>query len=160
MPTSFTTLLSNKSAQIREETLDRIVDSAADQDAGHPPLVSRPSLSARAGSALSHLSTEGLLETLAARKDLGSDVTDAISEDVRRRLGDAGVDSNDDEPASEKVRRLFAEQRLTESDVKAAMLRGDRQFAIEAIAVLGCTAGPAVRRAFSLASAKGVAALS
>ena len=123
-------------------------------------MVSRPSLSARAGSALSHLSTEGLLETLAARKDLGSDVTDAISEDVRRRLGDAGVDSNDDEPASEKVRRLFAEQRLTESDVKAAMLRGDRQFVIEEIAVLGGTAGPAVRKAFSLASAKGVAALS
>ncbi|MFT5487070.1 MAG: hypothetical protein ACI9MU_001987, partial [Alphaproteobacteria bacterium] len=48
-----TTLLSNKSAQIREETLDRIVDSAADQDAWHAPLVARPSLSARAGSALS-----------------------------------------------------------------------------------------------------------
>jgi hypothetical protein len=50
-----------------------------------------------------------LLETLAARKDLGPDVTDAISEGVRRRLGDAGVDSDDDEPASEKVLRLFAE---------------------------------------------------
>ena len=45
----------------------------------------------------------------AARKNLGPDVTDAISEGVRRRLGDAGVDSDDDEPASEKVRRLFAE---------------------------------------------------
>jgi uncharacterized protein (DUF2336 family) len=49
MPTSFTTLLSNKSAQIREETLDRIVDSAADQDAWHPLLVARSSLSARPG---------------------------------------------------------------------------------------------------------------
>ncbi|MFT7569430.1 MAG: hypothetical protein ACI9JL_000449 [Paracoccaceae bacterium] len=155
-----TTLLSNKSAQIREETLDRIVDSAADQDAWHAPLVARPSLSARAGSALSRFVTEALLETLAARKDLDTSVTDAIGEGVRRRLGDAGVDSDDDEPASEKVRRLYAEQRLTESDVKAAMLRGDRQFVIEAIAVLGETAGPAVRKAFSLASAKGVAALS
>ena len=40
------------------------------------------------------------------------------------------------------------------------MLRGDRQFVIEAIAVLGGTDLPAVRKAFSLASAKGVAALS
>jgi GGDEF domain-containing protein len=47
-----------------------------------------------------------------------------------------------------------------ESHLKAAMLRGDRQFVIEAIAVLGETDVPAVRKAFSLASAKGVAALS
>jgi hypothetical protein len=50
MPTSFTTLLSNKSAQIREETLDRIVDSAADQDAWHPLLVA--GLLSRRGQAL------------------------------------------------------------------------------------------------------------
>lgn len=154
-----TTLLSNNSAQIREETLDRIVDSAADQDVWHAPLVARPSLSARAGSALSRFVTETLLETLAARKDLDPSVTDAIGEGVRRRLGDAAVESDDEEPAAEKVRRLFAEQRLTESDVKAAMLRGDRQFVIEAIAVLGETGSPAVRKAFSLASAKGVSAL-
>lgn len=155
-----TTLLSNKSAQIREETLDSIVDGAADQDEWHAPLVARPSLSARAGSALSRFVTETLLETLAARKDLGPDVADAIGEGVRRRLGDAGVNAEDEEPAADKVRRLFAEQRLTESDVKAAMLRGDRQFAIEAIAVLGEMDGPAVRKAFSLASAKGVVAMS
>lgn len=155
-----TTLLSNKSAQIREETLDRIVDGAADQDVWHAPLVARPSLSARAGTALSRFVTESLLETLAARKDLAPGVTDAIGEGVRRRLGDAGVDGEDGEPADEKVRRLYAEQRLTESDVKAAMLRGDRQFVFEAIAVLGETDGAAVRKAFSLASAKGVAALS
>ena len=155
-----TTLLSNKSAQIREETLDQIVDSAADRDEWHAPLVARPSLSARAGSALSRFVTEALLETLAARKDLDPSVTDAIGEGVRQRLGDAGGDDEDEESAAEKVRRLHAENRLTESDVKAAMLRGDRQFVIEAIAVLGETDVPAVRKAFSLASAKGVAALS
>tara|TARA_R110002072_G_scaffold1083_35_gene8886 strand:- start:741 stop:2000 length:1260 start_codon:yes stop_codon:yes gene_type:complete len=155
-----TTLLSNTSAQIREETLDRIVDGAADRDAWHAPLVARPSLSARAGSALSRFVTDALLETLAARKDLDPAVTDAIGEGVRRRLGDGEADTDDEEPASEKVRRLFAEQRLTESDVKAAMMRGDRQFVIEAIAALGGVAVPAVRKAFSLASAKGVAALS
>lgn len=152
------TLLSNKSAQIREETLDSIVDGAADQDTWHAPLVARPSLSARAGSALSRFVTESLLETLSKRKDLGPEVADAIGEGVRRRLGDDAA-AGDEESASDKVRRLFAEQRLTESDVKAAMLRGDRQFAIEAIAVLSEIAVPAVRKAFSLASAKGVAAM-
>lgn len=154
-----TTLLSNNSAQIREETLDSLVDNAADREAWHAPLVARPSLSARAGSALSRFVTDALLETLIARKDLDPDVTNAIGEGVRRRLGDAEVDSEDEEPPAEKVRRLFAEQRLTESDVKAAMLRGDRQFVIEAIAVLAEIPGPAARKAFSLASAKGVTAI-
>jgi hypothetical protein len=155
-----TTLLSNRSAQIREETLDKIVDSAADRDEWHAPLVARPSLSARAGSALSRFVTDTLLETLAAREDLDPSVADAIGDGVRRRLADRGTGGEDEESASEKVGRLYAEKRLTESDVKAAMLRGDRHFVIEAISVLGETDPAAVRKAFSLASAKGVAAMS
>jgi len=48
-----TTLLSNKSTQVREETLDRLVDSAADVNAWHAPLVARPALSAGAVTSLS-----------------------------------------------------------------------------------------------------------
>ena len=153
-----TTLLSNKSAQIREETLDKLIDNASDRDEWHAPLVARPSLSARAGAALTRFVTDALLETLKARKDLDPSVTDAIDEGVRRRLVDTG--GEDEESAAEKVARLYAEKRLTESDVKAALLRGDRQFVIEAVAVLGETDVAAVRKAFSLASAKGVAAMS
>jgi len=57
-----TTLLSNKSAQIREETLDRLVDGAADVDTWHSPLVAHPTLSAGAVSSLSRFVTESLLE--------------------------------------------------------------------------------------------------
>ena len=153
-----TTLLSNKSAQIREETLDKLIDNASDRDEWHAPLVARPTLSARAGAALTRFVTDALLETLKARKDLDPSVTDAIDEGVRRRLVDTG--GEDEESAAEKVARLYAEKRLTESDVKAALLRGDRQFVIEAVAVLGETDVAAVRKAFSLASAKGVAAMS
>ena len=57
-----TTLLSNKSAQIREETLDRLVDGAADVDTWHSQLVAHPTLSAGAVSSLSRFVTESLLE--------------------------------------------------------------------------------------------------
>jgi len=155
-----TTLLSNKSAQIREETLDRLVDSAADVNAWHAPLVARPALSAGAVTSLSRFVAESLLEKLKARKDLDPEVTEAIGEGVRRRMGsaaDAGTD--DPESAADKVRRLVAEKKLNEAAVKAAMLRGDRQFVIEAVAVLGEIGPAAVRKAFSLASAKGVVAM-
>lgn len=155
-----TTLLSNKSAQIREATLDRLVDAAADVDAWHAPLVARPTLSAGAVSSLSRFVAESLLEKLKARKDLDPEVTVAIGEGVRRRMGSAADDGADDpESAADKVRRLLAEKKLDEAAVKAAMLRGDRQFVIEAVAVLGEIGSAAVRKAFSLASAKGVVAM-
>ena len=155
-----TTLLSNKSAQIREATLDRLVDAAADVDAWHAPLVARPTLSAGAVSSLSRFVAESLLEKLKARKDLDPEVTAAIGEGVRRRMGSAADDGADDpESAADKVRRLLAEKKLDEAAVKAAMLRGDRQFVIEAVAVLGEIGSAAVRKAFSLASAKGVVAM-
>ena len=87
-------------------------------------------------------------------------MTEAIGEGVRRRIGGAGeAEADDPESAADKVRRLFAEKKLNEAAVKAAMLRGDRQFVIEAAAVLGEITSPAVRKAFTLASAKGVAAM-
>ena len=152
--------MSNKSAQIREATLDRLVDAAADVDAWHAPLVARPTLSAGAVSSLSRFVAESLLEKLKARKDLDPEVTAAIGEGVRRRMGSAADDGADDpESAADKVRRLLAEKKLDEAAVKAAMLRGDRQFVIEAVAVLGEIGSAAVRKAFSLASAKGVVAM-
>ncbi len=159
---AITTLLSNKSAQIREETLDRLVDGAADIDDWHTPLVARPSLSAHAVTSLSRFVTEALLEKLKARKDLDPAVAQAIGEGMRRRLGNGGgADSaaEDPESAIDKVRRLLAEKNLEDRAFKAATLRGVRQFVIEAVAVLGQLGTPAVRKAFSLASAKGVAAM-
>jgi hypothetical protein len=110
---AITTLLSNKSAQIREETLDRLVDGAADIDDWHTPLVARPSLSAHAVTSLSRFVTEALLEKLKARKDLDPAVAQAIGEGMRRRLGNGGgADSaaEDPESAIDKVRRLLAEK--------------------------------------------------
>jgi uncharacterized protein (DUF2336 family) len=159
---AITTLLSNDSAQIREETLDRLVDDAADVDEWHVPLVARPALSARAVTSLSRFVTESLLEKLMARKDLDPAVVETIGEGVRRRLGKDAADdgaAEDPESASDKVRRLLGEKKLDEAAVKAAMLRGDRQFVIEAVAVLSEIPSPAVRKVFSLASAKGVTAM-
>tara|TARA_R110002126_G_scaffold12418_2_gene54116 strand:- start:566 stop:1834 length:1269 start_codon:yes stop_codon:yes gene_type:complete len=159
---AITTLLSNESAQIREETLDRLVDGAADIDDWHSPLVARPSLSAHAVTSLSRFVTDALLEKLMARDDLDPAVTEAIGEGVRRRLAkdDPGPGAAEDpESATDKAQRLFSENELDEGEVKAAMLRGDRQFVIEAVALLGETGAQAVRKAFSLASAKGVTAL-
>ncbi|MGB0632348.1 MAG: DUF2336 domain-containing protein [Alphaproteobacteria bacterium] len=154
---AITSLLSNKSAQIRKETLDRLVGDAAEVTAWHAPLVARPSLSAMAATALSRFVTDTLLDELLDRDDLDPTVTEAIGENMRRRIGDA--QSEVTESDREKVQRLHLDGKLDEVVVKSAVMRGERVFVVEAIASLGRLDTAVVQKAFSLASAKGVAAM-
>ncbi|MEX2454532.1 MAG: DUF2336 domain-containing protein [Rhodospirillaceae bacterium] len=155
------TLLGNRSAQIREDTLDRLVAGAADVEAWHEPLVDRPSLSLRAADALSRFVADALLEKLAHRTDLDPAVLRSVGEKVRRRTGaPPGSGSGEErETAEERVRRLHAGGALTEAAVKAAMMRGERSFVLEAISALGGLPSAVVQKAFALGASKGVAAV-
>lgn len=156
-------LLSNRGAHIREETLDRLVEGAADVEAWHAPLVARPALSQAAAKTLSRYVAEDLLERLLDREDLDPATIEAIGNGVRRRLGADGEDAaetGDRETAEERVSRLHRSGALSEDEIRSAMMRGERSFVIEAIAVLGGLKRAVVQKAFTLASAKGVAAVS
>jgi uncharacterized protein (DUF2336 family) len=65
-------LLANESAQIREETLDRIIEQAAKVKAWQAPLVERPSLSPSAASRLARFVEGPLAEKLARRSGVGT----------------------------------------------------------------------------------------
>ncbi|HWA50619.1 MAG TPA: DUF2336 domain-containing protein, partial [Dongiaceae bacterium] len=65
-----TRLLENGSAQIREDTLDRILDHAPKQPAWHAPLVERPKLPQNAMRRLAEFVSRSLLEVLQKRPDL------------------------------------------------------------------------------------------
>lgn len=153
-----TTLLANRGAQIREETLDRLVDGAADIESWHAPLVARPALSPRAARTLSRFVADALLDDLVSRSDLAPEVVEDIAGNVRRRIGDA-PDSEMRETAEERVRRMAAAGTLNEDEVRSAMMRGERTFVLEAISALGGLPVAVVQKAFSLATAKGVAAV-
>ncbi len=79
-------LLVNPSAQIREETLDRIIDRAAHNEPWHGPLVRRPKLPARAAARLATFVADSLLQVLQTRTDLGPDAARQVAESVRHRL--------------------------------------------------------------------------
>lgn len=158
---AITALLRNDSAQIREETLDRIIDRAPPVIDWHEPLVSWPSLSARAAAALARFVTDALVEKLLARTDLDPSATEAIGDSVRRRLAPDG-ETGDEEPretASQRARRLYEAGALDEAEISAALGRGERAFVVEALALLGDIHAGVVQKAFSLASAKGVTAV-
>jgi len=79
-------LLGNDSAQIREETLDRIVDQAPGQPGWHGPLVQRPRLHTDAARRIADIVSGSLLVELKKRADFDDETMSAIDSVIQRRL--------------------------------------------------------------------------
>jgi uncharacterized protein (DUF2336 family) len=160
-------LLGNPSAQIREETLDRLADRAADIEAWHRPMVERPQLSARTAQKLARFVAANLLQTLAARQDLDSDAVAAVAAVVSRRIGEIEDEGGkgeakrdaDEAAAVQRVRALHAAGQLTETAVDTALSSGDYAFVTAALAVLSELPPKAVRKVIYTKSAKGMVAV-
>ncbi len=71
-------LLANSSASIRDATLDLLISQSRVHQDWHDPLVSRPTLSVKAATALSSIVATQLLSKLLARTDLPTDTAAAI----------------------------------------------------------------------------------
>jgi len=83
-------LLGNESAQIREQTLDTIIDRAPNHESWHEPLVKRPQLPPRGVTRLARFVADSLLDVLHRRQDLDDDTLSAVKEEVHRRLEGGG----------------------------------------------------------------------
>lgn len=158
-----TALLSNSSAQIREETLDALVDQAPEVEDWHFPLVARPALSARAIGRLAGFVADSLLERLRRREDIDPETAEAVAVAVRDRLGGAGRHAKDESEPTEdmatKAKRFHAEGKLDAETIMKALTRGERDFVSMALALKADLTHETVQKAVSLQSAKGVTAI-
>lgn len=84
-------LLQNHSAQIREDTLDRILDQAARIPVWHEALVERPTLPMKAVKRLAEFVGRSLLELLQQRPDLDPATAKDVAKLVQRRLEAEGA---------------------------------------------------------------------
>lgn len=158
-------LLGNASAQIREETLDKILDEAADVEPWHAPLVKRPKLPASAAGRLARFVADSLLTMLANRQDLDEETATAVRNVVQKRLEDGtaspaalagaepkgldkkrekaepkGLDAEERpkteiEKAMEVAQALMDKGELNEAAIEGAALEGNAKTAIAGLAV-------------------------
>lgn len=165
-------LLANPSAQIREETLDLLVDRAADYESWHAPLVHRPQLSGRAATRLARFVADNLLKVLDRRPDFPPETKAAVAAVVRRRVEEAsagmvefrrGRGGDKEGQAAETVlghvRRLSEENTLTDAIVLDALSAGDVEFVICALAVRAGVSVERVHKIVDTQSPKGMVAL-
>lgn len=160
-------LLGNASAQIREETLDRIVERAPAEKSWHAPLVRRPKLSARSASRIAEFVADSLLDLLRKRNDLDPETTKAVSAAVKRRLDAAATEEDDEDAApaaprdggAERAARLHAEGKLDDDAIARGVAAGERGFVVAALALRSKLAADVVRAMLAAGSAKAVVAL-
>ncbi len=158
-------LLANGSAQIREDTLDFIIDRAPNHLVWHEPLVMRPKLSPRAVQRLASFVAMNLLDRVQKRLDLDDEtlvaVADAVekrlAEDTKQRLAEPQWAEKDDLDA--QIERLFKTGGLNAKALEKALAQGEKRFVLKALAKLGGVPVQTVNRIVSNRSAKAVVAL-
>lgn len=152
-----TALLGNKSAQIREETLDELVDRGERVSAWHKPLVVRPSLSARAIRRLTEYVTDSLLAVLALRDDLAPEMARELAAKVRKGL-DQELEP-DGASGSDRSCPDAGMDGIDEAAIWRALSKGRREFVVAAIAAKSGIPQGVVDKIVSLSSAKGIVAV-
>jgi uncharacterized protein (DUF2336 family) len=169
-------LLANSSAQIREETLDSIIDKAVDVTQWQGPLVGRPTLSSAAASKLASFVADNLLDILMQRKDLDEKTGEKVRQVVRQRLEEDSdkkaqrKKSNDKDKKPETkdekketpmdmAQRLSREGRLDEKAISESMKAGGNKFVISALSVLSGVPFRTVQKAIATQSVKGIVAI-
>ncbi len=147
-------LLSNESAQIREETLDRLVEQAPTVMAWHEPLVERSGLPTHAIRKLAGFVAETLVGRLQARADLDEATAELVAQELRRRLERADVGPETEDALAEKVAAMHAAGKLTEEALLEAVTLGERSFMRHALARLAGLTPQVVEKVLLAGSAK------
>ncbi len=155
-------LLSNRSAQIREATLDALIVRARGHADWHEPLVHRPGLSPRAARALADIVANHLVEVLAKRTDLPAELATELRQRLAQLLDDGMPPPRGNPTKDEALAEAQALARAGELSENAALVAARDGNACLAAALLAVAAGvpvSVVERAASLQSAKGLASL-
>lgn len=168
--TAVAALLGNRGAQIREETLDRLIEQSSTNILWQSPLAARPKLSSAAASKLALVLADNLLEKFSKRTDLDAATLSAVKGAVHQRLtgGPAAAparkpmtssDPMRDDPPMDMIREMHAGGRLDAGTLTRALQSNDLLFTVGALVVRAGVDVGIVRRIVTEKNAKAIVAL-
>ena len=165
-------LLSNHGAQIRETTLDDLVNRAEDIDLWRAPICGRPTLSDFAVGHLSEFVDEDLRKELTARDDLSDDENDnLIAGKLKQNLNAKiePIELETDPPGSwaflraelplKNVKAIYLKNGLTADIINRALESQDYGFVLAALIIKAKCDENTARKIFSEKSVKGIVGL-
>ena len=152
-------LLTNPHAAIREQTLDKLVETAGSIEELHAPLTLRADLSLRTIRRLASFVGTVLLESLIARGGLDEDTRIFLNRRLRTRLREGDGRKSADMDAVKMVSLAVYEGYLDGEFVEEVAENGNKEAVIVALATLARVPPQAVRRILDAHSAKAIVAL-
>lgn len=158
-PATITALLGNRTAAIRESTLDALVVQAAERTAWQEPLVRRPDLPPRSALALARFVAEELLGALVERPGLPAEFAARIRGAVAARLAGAPRPGETAEDAASRAGILLRAGALDDAAMLRASRGGDTPFVTAALAGLAAVPQSTVEHAVVTRCSKSLAGL-
>ena len=152
-----TSLLKNDSAQIREETLDGLIEKAPKNRSWQRPLVERPLLSLNGIRKLAAFVSESLLDCLRQRPELDDETAEMIAELVESRFGGEGEEGECQ--AAQRASELHAAGELNQEILSDAVSSGDHDLVRHGIAKLMDASVELVEKVLANRAPKAITAL-
>ncbi|MBL4666188.1 MAG: DUF2336 domain-containing protein [Sneathiella sp.] len=122
-------LLANKSARIREETLDQMINQAEGIETLHEPLVMRVDLSLRAMRRIAGFVAASLVEKLVEKNNLSPEIEKELKKKVRSRIEDGdGISIEDDGKEEKRAEKMWSAGRLNEETMLDAVTNREITF--------------------------------
>jgi len=153
-------LLANPDAQVREETLNKIIEQAENIRDWHQPLVMRVDLSQRAIRRIASFVGAALVEMLGENHKLDGETRTYLNQQLRHRI-DAGEEAHrsEEDQAAGEVEAARLKGKLDDGFVDGAAEAGKREVVVLALASLAHVPVETVRKILQFRSAKPITAL-
>ncbi len=153
------TLLTNENAQIRESTLDSIIDQAEDIQALHHPLVSRASLSLRAIKRIAGFVAASLVDQLIDAYDLDPDLADDLLSRARARISEQGPDQEKKDSLARKAADFFEKGLLDDVFLENLVKNRQRELLFHCLSHMAQMPVRSIRKIIGCKKARRVVAL-
>jgi len=153
------TLLTNENAQIRESTLDSIVDQAEDIQALHRPLVSRASLSLRTIKRIAGFVAASLVDQLIDAYDLDPDLADDLLSRARARISEQGPDQEKKDSLARKAADFFEKGLLDDVFLENLVKNRQRELLFHCLSHMAQMPVSSIRKIIGCKKARRVVAL-
>ena len=152
-------LLTNQNAQIREDTLDRIISQASSVEDLHKPLTLRPQLSVRAMKRIAGFVASALVHAMVEQSELSEEQADDLLDKVRDRLAEEKVGDDEQAKLAATAQDYFERGMLNDKFVGEQIDENRRELLMQCLAVMADLTPDTVRKVIMSKSGRVVTAL-
>ncbi|WP_417449860.1 DUF2336 domain-containing protein [Kordiimonas sp.] len=152
-------LLANANAQIREDTLDQIIDHAKSVEELHAPLALRPQLSIRAMKRIAGFVASALVHAMMDQAALPEEQAEELLERVRDRLASERVGDDEESELAKRALDYFQKGMLDDAFIHDQIEANRRELVLQCLAVMADLPIKTVRQIVHSKSGRAVTAL-